>query len=541
MEADEAATQGGLFSGLEKWSRPARKWLWTHRGKVAVAAAVVATAAAVYYTTKAQQPLQLEDMDEDVDGEDDDWNDVEGAGGVRGRRRVRNAASLGSAAKPAQKSLERSRMLLRVRKQYDVAAMYFLPTLKLKIAEYVDVANTIKQIRDLRAGNNSAIGPGEESPEKAEERLWEEIKVTSFTHLFVTAYMEIAISLVLRIQIHILARSAKSLEPSSSSASSSSSSSSLSSASAPASSSARPFPLSSSSSSSSSSAEHGEGEADPSLLDSDMFKVLIPGTYKQVFGAGLKLLTATVRRRVEADLSSWNAKRPIEYSELAQKLTSLRQSFERDLHALVSMIVLPPEAFAPEQTGLSSSASASGSTGAAAAAAASASAAAGAASILGAAGGARPSVAGSTASHTPADAAAQSLLSQVWDVVDSYKFAAVFSEAADTCFRHIFESLRRNVFAPENLTGNQRRVPSVASLLPQIKTIADRMLPKISDPMPSEAKEIVSGAALDALCIALFDSPSPPSANGRSLSGAGGVGVRPSGSSARAKDNWSGF
>ena len=56
MEADEGTATKGLFDGIEKWSRPARKWLWSNRGKVAVAAAVVATAAAVYYTTKAQQP-----------------------------------------------------------------------------------------------------------------------------------------------------------------------------------------------------------------------------------------------------------------------------------------------------------------------------------------------------------------------------------------------------------------------------------------------------------------------------------------------------
>ena len=120
----------------------------------------------------------------------------------------------------------------------------------------------------------------------------------------------------------------------------------------------------------------------------------------------------------------------------------------------------------------------------------------------------------SSSHHPPAsaDAAAHSLLSQTWDVVDSPKFAAVFSEATDTCFRHIFESLRRNVFAPENLSSTQRRVPSVASLLPQIKNLAERMLPLIHEPLPNEAREIVSGAALDALCVALFDSAPPPTA-----------------------------
>lgn len=76
----------------------------------------------------------------------------------------------------------------------------------------------------------------------------------------------------------------------------------------------------------------------------------------------------------------------------------------------------------------------------------------------------------------------------------------------------MLEALRRNVFSPENLSANssQRRMsPPLASVLPQIKAIAEHMLPGKLDPMPQEAKDIIAGTALDTLCVQLFDSPEP--------------------------------
>lgn len=107
---------------------------------------------------------------------------------------------------------------------------------------------------------------------------------------------------------------------------------------------------------------------------------------------------------------------------------------------------------------------------------------------------------------------AQSLLSQTWDVLDSPKFETVFSEACDSVFRKVLEALRRNVFSPESLSSNssQRRMsPPLASVLPQVKAIAEHMLPGKLEPLPQEAKDIIAGTALDTLCVALFDSPEP--------------------------------
>lgn len=319
----------GLLGALDAYTRPTRNFLWKYRGRVALGAAAV-VAVGAYVVLRARPPLtalSVADVEESED--EDDWTGM--------RRRHRSAMPLSA---PGSKTLERSRMLLRVRKQYDTAAMQFLRTLKARIDECVDVKHTILQIRALRAGPANGL----EDTAEAEARLWEDIKVSSFTYLFVTAYTEIATCLALRIQLHILARSAKVLSADAGAASAAAAAAEM-----------------ASSSSSSMDAAAGRGgrirplpprppagplldpltpTPDLALLDNDMFKVLIPGTYKQLFGAGVLTLTDAVRRRVEADLHKWTVKKLMDYSELAQMITGLRRGFEQDLRALVSMILL---------------------------------------------------------------------------------------------------------------------------------------------------------------------------------------------------------
>jgi hypothetical protein len=86
-------------------------------------------------------------------------------------------------------------------------------------------------------------------------------------------------------------------------------------------------------------------------------------------------------------------------------------------------------------------------------------------------------------------------------------FAEVFNEATNTCFRLIYEGLRRNIFSPENPAGHvQARTPPLASLLPQLKASAAKLVPSDSS-LCHEVREIAAGPALDTLCIYLFNSP----------------------------------
>ena len=93
-------------------------------------------------------------------------------------------------------------------------------------------------------------------------------------------------------------------------------------------------------------------------------------------------------------------------------------------------------------------------------------------------------------------------------------FAAVFSEAADTCLKSVITYLKVNVFTPQDGDEEEEeeeeevrfRSPPLATLLPRLKGAALRLLP--SDPstaISADVREIISSSSLDTLCVSLFD------------------------------------
>lgn len=192
--------------------------------------------------------------------------------------------------KVAIRNANRARLLLKIRKQFDFAACQFLPTLRVKIVEVVDINGTVKHIKQLRMQATS-------NQEELEARLWNEIKIASFTMLLVTAYMLSAVCTLLRIQLSILARSLN---------------------------------------------QTYEVEDSEVQLNSDMFHALIEGTYKQLFGSGLKQFTEMVKLRVSTDLAGWTVKDKlhVEYEELVQVLVSMRRNLEADMEGMIKTIFI---------------------------------------------------------------------------------------------------------------------------------------------------------------------------------------------------------
>lgn len=94
-------------------------------------------------------------------------------------------------------------------------------------------------------------------------------------------------------------------------------------------------------------------------------------------------------------------------------------------------------------------------------------------------------------------------------------FASVFSEAADTCLRSVICHLKANAFTVPDSEDDEEelsldretyRSPPLASLLPQLKGAALKLLP--SDPsaaISADVREMLSSPALDTLCVSLFD------------------------------------
>lgn len=192
--------------------------------------------------------------------------------------------------KVAIRNANRARLLQRIRKQFDFAACQFLPTLRVKIVEVVDINGTVRHIKELRTHATS-------NQEELEARLWNEIKNASFTMLLVTAYMLSAVCTLLRIQLSILARSLY---------------------------------------------QNYENEDTDIQLNGEMFHALIQGTYKQLFGTGLRQFTEMVKLRVSTDLAGWTVKDKlhVDYEELTQMLVSMRRNLESDMEGMIKTIFI---------------------------------------------------------------------------------------------------------------------------------------------------------------------------------------------------------
>lgn len=190
----------------------------------------------------------------------------------------------------SEKAANRTRLLIRMRKQFDQTASQFLPTLRIKIVEVVDISGTVRHIKELRRNATS-------NQEELEVRLWSEIKNAAFTMLLVTSYMLSAVCTLLKIQLHILARSLQK------------------------------------------TLDHEDSDVQ---LSSDKFRALIEGTYKQLFGSGLRTFTDLVKRRVEIDLASWTVKEKlhVEFDELLDVLNSVRVNLEADMEGMIKTIFI---------------------------------------------------------------------------------------------------------------------------------------------------------------------------------------------------------
>ena len=162
-----------------------------------------------------------------------------------------------------------------------------------------------------------------------ETKLWEDIKIGSFTQLFVTAYALAAICVLLRVQMHILARSSDSFTNIQSETITMSENQNL-----------RTHDFDDDGS----ALNPGNGSQMPSQKQSNdaALKQLIDGTYKHIFSTGLRTLSSIVRQQVSSDFKEWKVKEKavVEYGELVQVLASIRRAIESDVANLIKIMII---------------------------------------------------------------------------------------------------------------------------------------------------------------------------------------------------------
>ena len=257
------------------WNRT-REFFWNHRGKVVITSAIAITSIAYYFLVP---PPPSQRLTEEDPGEMYFEFDREETGD-------RDRAS----QKIALKKGVRSRLLLRVRRHFDFAGKHFFPTLRVKIIEVVDISNAIQQIKQIRGG-----GRADMTSKSTEANLWEQIKISSFIMLFASAYSVSIVAIILRVQLHILARNATFYN-------------------------------------------EDEGNTSPSEQE---LKFLIDSTFKYVFGEGLKNLTDTLRTKISSALVDWTVREKIsvKFVEFVDIVSYIRKSIEKDMRSFVDMSV----------------------------------------------------------------------------------------------------------------------------------------------------------------------------------------------------------
>ena len=78
-------------------------------------------------------------------------------------------------------------------------------------------------------------------------------------------------------------------------------------------------------------------------------------------------------------------------------------------------------------------------------------------------------------------------------------------ESISHCYALAFEHLN-NVFYPDGPGGISATTIPLASLLPQIKAVASKLLPRDVDKAKSVARKVISGNCVEELIFASFDA-----------------------------------
>lgn len=190
---------------------------------------------------------------------------------------------------------EKTVIIIQSRKQFDNAIKQFLVTLKMKLNEALDITHAIRQIKELRLQIKKDMIDINETDSIQEDVLWEDIKINAFTQLLVTVYLVSALCSVLKLQVYLLARinHLKNLEVSYDN-------------------------------------------------EDSVFQSLIEGTYRHIFGAGLRTLVSLVRQRVTIEMKDWKVKNKLslEYGEFLQLINQIRKTIESDLSYIIKIVII---------------------------------------------------------------------------------------------------------------------------------------------------------------------------------------------------------
>jgi hypothetical protein len=261
---------------LSGWVGNVRDYLNKNRSRIAFATiAVIAVSAYYHYTSSSEVKT---DEERNADNTD--------VANSKSKVEINNIIGHGMNEDEDDTGVHNTKMLIKIRSQFDTAALHFLPTLRMKIFEIVDIEHTVRKLKDLRS---STIA----DKTLLEDDLWNELKISAFTMLFVTAYMLSAVCVLIRIQLHVIAKSLLL-------------------------------------------------EAVDLVSIDEIFSSLIEKTFQHVLGAGLATFSSIVRNLIADSLRSWVVKEKLNvtFQEVMEIIAKMRKLLEADFASLISTMII---------------------------------------------------------------------------------------------------------------------------------------------------------------------------------------------------------
>ena len=174
------------------------RFLWKHKNEILGAAVCVAVTAYAWYelgkTTSHDEEKHEEDLRIPIEAT------------VSPPRQRPDVIS-----HPVENS--RSQELSRIHTLFDKVIRILIPIIRAKVNDTIDVNSAIRKIKELRCEFKSEVTDDDEDQVVEDEydrtdmriteaMLWEEVKVSSLTLLFVSTYLVSAVTVVLRMYLH---------------------------------------------------------------------------------------------------------------------------------------------------------------------------------------------------------------------------------------------------------------------------------------------------------------------------------------------------
>jgi hypothetical protein len=199
------------MEGICELGSNVKKFCWKHRMKIGFGALAVAGGVALYYYLKENETEGSTGSDDLESGNEekrklsgDQATSYEESKGDHEKKRSEMKPSAESSPSEELKGDGEGkegdeRLRKAVNELYGFSVVYFLPNVRLRLKEIIDVSETIKRLKELKNDHS-------DESRDMKVSLWNQIKITSFTSLIATIYSMSAVSILLQVQMNILVR-----------------------------------------------------------------------------------------------------------------------------------------------------------------------------------------------------------------------------------------------------------------------------------------------------------------------------------------------